>query len=315
MRQSTPSGIRHAYFQGMPWYDNLDKPKDPSVSSAWFAAKRQDRTWYVDLLESALEFGDSVGLRDQYRERFAVIAPADLTPVRAQAEGRKVSGPLWEIASELIAGRYLNRVCGWKLLDHEPPGNKECLGDWEFEAPNRRTVFVEVKFLQEPEAVPTNAMAPWPDYRPKIRSALARAYRQLPDDGRGTLVVIVGEQATEIPAGIMTGDIFEALFGKTQVRFTIEDPDSMTIGPAFHDMFVQTAKHRRIGAVAGLGLRGFVNPDFQAHAVHNPYSYEGVRLSTAQFAPLHQFHVDSEGRAIFTSGENRDQIWDRFAAA
>lgn len=313
MSQSS-SSLRHRFFSGLQWYEALEKPNDPKVSSAWYLAKRPDSTWPVALLEHALDYARHHSLEDTYRRRFADISEKSLTHERAQAEGRRVTDPIWQIAVELVAARFLDRVCHWKLLRHEPQGDKECVGDWEFATPHQQSVFVEVKYLQEPETIPTTTMVAKPDYRPKIRSSLARAYRQLPADGRATLVVLFGDESTELVGDVLTSAIFEALFGTTQVTFTIEDPDSMAIGPSLHDMFVQVAKHRRMGAVAGLTLRGLDIPNVQAHAVHNPFAYPQVRLRPEGLEPMERFYVNGEGKAVCTPASHAHDVWRHFVA-
>jgi hypothetical protein len=60
-----------------------------------------------------------------------------------------------------------------------------------------------------------------------------------------------------------------------QITFTVlpeYDPESVKLGPLFHDMFVQHGKHRRIGWAAGLIIRGLGQPGLRFYGIQNPYA-------------------------------------------
>ncbi|MGH2372435.1 MAG: hypothetical protein ACRDIC_03015 [bacterium] len=103
--------------------------------------------------------------------------------------------------------------------------------------------------------------------------------------------MVVGRELISIPFGIMHGDLFAALFGRFEVRFTVmtDDPQITYAGPSFRDMLVQGSKHRRLGAVAGLITRGFMEPGLHLYAIHNPYAFSEQRLSEEALAGVHQF--------------------------
>lgn len=279
---------------------------------AWYLAKLNEPRPYIGLLNAALAFAVEHGLTDVYRTRFGGISSGDISPGRAKAEGRGVDFPIQEIANELLVARYLERVFGWRLVEHEPRGDKDRRGDWQFLTPRGRAVFVEVKSLAEPE---------WqgvftPNFSPRLRRLLARAYRQLPADGRGVLVVLVGGLTLDAPAGNrMLGHLFGALFGTYQITFQVMpfDPNTVQGGPSFWDMLVQSEKHRRLGCVAALQPGGLLAPELDFYAIHNPYADAGARLAPEDMDDANQFVVGADGRGSFV-GNVDAAAWPKLAA-
>lgn len=308
--------LRPVFFGDAEWYKGLDKPRNDELS-AWYLTKTPENAWWVQLLNVSFEFATRHGLKQEYQRRFAGILPSELRPDRAQNEGRTVTHPIWQIANELIVGRYLEGVLGWQLQCHSPPGRKQFRGDWQFRSTGGREVFVEVKTMREAERLRGGTgVYSRPDYRPRIRSALTEAYKQLPDDGRATLVVLVGDEVMSISHGIMHGDLFQSLYGQMQITFTVlpeYDPKTVKLGPSFHDMFVQHAKHRRIGWAAGLIIRGLGQPGLRFYGIQNPYAHETVRLPAGELEQVSRFVVDAGGRGQELQGEHPDAAWARMS--
>lgn len=307
---------RPLLFGGAVWYEALQEPaQDSDVPSAWGMAKLPDGEWWVQLFSAAAQFAVDHGLVDHYRTKFRGIPPAEIGAAKAAAEYRSVSAPIWEITNELVVARYLERVHSWRFVAHEPPGRQSYRGDWEFVTPTGRPVFVEVKSILQPDW-PSSGAHNRPDYFPRIRNVLRGAYRQLPDDGRATLVVLVGHgEMLKIPFDVMHGDLFGALFGRIQIRFPIGAPfdsSAVSIGPAFRDMFVQQTKHRRLGCVAGMAVRGLDTPGLSFYAIHNPFAHEGQRLATHDLADAKQF-IWTEGRGELLDGITSETAWTRMA--
>jgi hypothetical protein len=224
-----------------------------------------------------------------------------------------VAFPVWEIANELVVARYLERVLGWQYVRHEPPGRHDHRGDWEFTSASRQ-VFVEVKSLRELMYLGNGGVYSRPDYRPRIRSALVRAYEQLPADGPATLVVLVGNDLLKLPGGHLAhGDLFQALFGKTIITLKVLpfDPESVRVGPSFREMWVQGTKHRRLGCVAGLILSGMELPRPNFYAIHNPFAHTPVRLTQLDVEPATQFVVDEAGLGTVIEGIHPTEAWAR----
>ena len=73
---------------------------------------------------------------------------------------------------------------------------------------------------------------------------------------------------------------------------------------------VHGGKHRRLGAVAGLVLRGLDEPTPLFDAVHNPYAYPSQSLEATDFGEAMQFAVeDMRGKEV---GQLRGpQAWRR----
>lgn len=277
-------------FSGMAWYESIERPGDPSAQSAWYTAVDPEPEWNVCLLRAALSYCAEVRLWDDFRVRFAGIAPADVASARAVAEDRGADLPIWEIASELVVAAYLQHVCGWKLLRYEPPGNGLCRGDWEFESPSGRVTFVEVKTIRESVADYFGSGA-LQQAAKKCQHVLARAYKQLPCDERATLVVLIGKHTVRPLSGLMLSGPFVALFGPYIVRFPIYTPNARIsyAGPSFYDMLVGHTKRRRLGAVAGLSLRGLCEPTLEFYAIHNPFAHSACRLPSSDFGDHLQF--------------------------
>jgi hypothetical protein len=306
--------LRPAFFAGLRWYDELAEPKDDEIS-AWRVAKWTDSAWWIDLLNAGLSFARVHGLESRFRASFASIRPQDLLHQRAQAEGRSVSFPIWEIANELIVAGYLERVCGWDLIQHEPAGHGARLGDWQFRSQSGRQVFVEVKSLAEMRPS-GNSVFNRGSYAPRLRGVLARAYRQLPADDRAVLVVLVGDWLLEIPFGIMHGDLFAALYGKYEVRFQamVPDPQITYAGPSFREMMVHRGKHRRLGTVAGLITRGCDEPGPALYAIDNPFASPTQRLTESDLQDVRRFVVDDTGFGKEIAGVDPSECWGRMSS-
>lgn len=307
--------LREVLFGGLPWYEAL-RESDPSTWGAWRTAKATEPAYWIPLLNAGFAFAVEHDLVDCYRIKFGGISLGDLRVDKAERERRTSTFPIWEIANELIVARYLEKVLEWKFLKHEPEGRGSRRGDWEFVTPSRRHVFVEVKSLQEAEARETGVYSR-PDYGPRLRSVLKGAYAQLPDDGRATLIVLVGKELMRIPFGIMHGDLFQALYGRIQVRFRVMpyDPESVRVGPSFRDMFVHGTKHRRLGCVAGLAVGGIDVPVVRVYAIHNPYAYPAVKLVPDDLRNADQFVLDDDGHGQTVEATGRSDAWSRMAPA
>lgn len=305
--------LRARYFGGLDWYERLSEPRGPEDEpTAWYVAKSAEDAWYVRLLNAALAYADERGVSERYRTLFAGINPGDLTRERARADNRSVSFPIWEIANELIVALYLDRVLGWRFVEHAPCGRHQYRGDWAFDAPSGRRVFVEVKSLKEVEPRSTGVYSR-PSYAQRIRGVLARAYQQLPQDDRATLVVLVGNELLRIPFGLMHGDIFQALYGQIQVRFNVMpyDPTSVRMGPSFREMFVQVKKHRGLGAAAGLVVGGLDLPGLRFYAIHNPFAHLSARIPPDDFRDIDQFVVDENWMGRIIDGIHPHEAWAR----
>ena len=92
-------------FAGAQWYDDLDETS-PGMWAAWRITKSLEEVWWKDALEVASDFAAEHRLLQLYRSRFAGIAAASLCEPRAERENRSAADPIWDIANELIVGRY-----------------------------------------------------------------------------------------------------------------------------------------------------------------------------------------------------------------
>jgi hypothetical protein len=290
--ESPSADLRPLLFSSSAWYKSLSESHEDTWP-VWRITTSDEPAWWVDVLNVAAEFAQDHGLLDHYRAKFAGIPPGALTLKEAEAKGRRSTFPIWEIANELIVGRYLERVLGWRYESHEPLGRHQHRGDWEGETG------VYSRAIQSP----------------RLRSVLKGAYRQLPDDGRSTLVVMVADEILRVPAGIIHGDLFQTLYGRTEFRFKVlpYDPESLRITPSFRDMFTHGTKHRRLGAVAGMVISGMEMPRVQFYAIHNPYAHEAVRLLPSALGDARQFVVEDTGAGHEVSGIDTDIVWQRMS--
>ena len=294
--------LRPRFFDGFDWYERLRPPKG-SESTAWWLAKgpANDDMW-VKLLHTALSFAQRHELVSAYRARFGGLHFDDLSLPRAKSEARTQTFPIWEIANELVVGCYLERVFEWQLTHHQPAGKGKKKGEWQFRTRTGRSVFVEVKSLSEPIVKATTGAFAMRINAPRITQVLKKAYRQLPADGRGTLVVLVGNRPLWAhPAVPLVGAVPAALFGYFGVRLKVMpyDPADSQAGPSFYDMFVQHRKNRGLGCVAALRPGGADEPTLAFYAIHNPYAQEGVRLAAADLPRAWQLVFESEwGRFV-----------------
>ena len=303
--------LRPLLFGGLPNFDSLSA-SDDSLWPVWRVTRSDECAWWIGALSAAAAFAEEHGLLETYRAKFAAIPVSELRTDKAEAAHRSSVFPVWEIANELIVGRLLNRLLGWKLQVHEPTGRGSRRGDWQFLAPSGREVFVEVKSLAESEHFGTG-VANVPSRAPRLRSVLKGAYSQLPDDGRGTLVVVVGRELLRLPFGLMHGDLFQALFGQIQVTFKVMpyDPGSVRVGPSFREMFIHGSKHRRLAWVAGLVVSGMDEPALRLYAIQNPYADHKVQVESSELPSIEKFIVESDGRGELVRGFAPYDIWAR----
>lgn len=302
------------FFSGCRWYQSLEPPANSEESSAWFVAKGDLADVHPAIVNAGLSFAIAHGLDAQFRRAFERLRPHDFLESRATAEGRSVSFPIWEIANELVVAAYLERVLGWTFLDYEPVGRPPKRGDWLFRAPSGKEVFVEVKSITEPMGRGTTGVYSRSSKAPLIRRVLTRGYAQLPRDGPSTLIVLVAlDDILRLPTGsIIHGDVFEALFGAVKITFRVMpfDPESMRMGPSLREMFVQKAKHRRMGAAVGLDIRGFGSPQPRLYVIHNPFAHDFARLNPSDFPGQAQLYFH-DGIARFSSPMPVEDVWGR----
>ena len=313
MNEEHVPDLRSLVFGGLSWYDALDE-SNPSTWPAWRVAKSNEQAWWAALLNSAFAFAQDHSLVETYRAKFGGISLSELRLEKADREARTSTFPIWQIANELIVARYLERVLGWRYESHEPPGRALRRGDWQFRTSNGRRVFVEVKSLRERERLGTGVFNR-PSYSGRLRGVLKEAYAQLPDDGRATLVVLVGNELLRIPFGVMHGDLFQALYGQMQVTFNVMpyDPTSLRMGPSFREMFVHGAKHRRLAWAAGLAVAGFELPGLRFYAIENPYADPAVHIERRAFGNVERFVVDEDGRGQLDEGLHPKEVWPLMA--
>ena len=306
------SDHRPSLFAGARWYEELAEPAR-DVPSAWHCTK-SEMNWAAQLLSVAADYAHERGLLDIYRARLAGISAVELTPERAKANSRSVSSPIWVILHELIVACYLERVLGWKFDKHEPAGYKSSRGDWQLTTQSGESIFVEVKTAEEAEFYGESGVFSRGVRYKQVRNILKGAYRQLPDDPRSTLVVVVGRDTLEIPFGIMLGDLFQTLFGAYQLRFRPFEEDAPgSAGPSFHDMLVHGTKHRRLGCVAGMNLSGLEIPRLGFYAIDNPYAEGGKRIREESFTDARRFFIDRSGHGEDRNGLSHCDAWERMS--
>lgn len=303
--------LRHLLFGDSEWFQDLEEESD-DLWVLWRITRSAQQAWWRELLTAAACFASRHGLIQLYRQRFAGIPVPSMRDSVGEAENRNPLAPIWEIASELIVGLVLESTLGWTLLAHEPPGHRDRIGDWLFETPAGKPVFVEVKTLEEPVRYPSVfAREPATD---RLTNVLKGAYRQLPRDERATLVVVVGIGVSLIlgtPHGIYHSDIFQTLFGRLQVRFPVlpYNEELQEMGPAFRDMFAHAGKHRRMGVVGGLILGGLDTPGVGFYVVHNPFADDACSLTPDDFPQVSQYWVDAVGVGDEISGMAGGERW------
>lgn len=310
------SDLRKDFFAGAAWYDSLEPPSSDAEFSAWHLAKGDAMNVHPAILNVGLSFAAAHGLSSYFRKQFASLRPTEFLESRATVENRTVTFPIWEVGNELVVAAYLERVLGWTYLVHAPAGRPPKKGDWLFRSPSGKETFVEVKSVSEPMWRGSTGVFSRSSKAPRLRTILARAYGQLPREGYGTLIVLVAlDDVLRLPHGsIMHGDLFEALFGEIQVKFNVMpyDPKSLRMGPSLREMFVQTSKHRLMGAAVGLDIGGFDVPEPRVYVIHNPFAYEHTRINPRDFPGQAQFYVrDSE--ACFVPPMPLEDVWAKVA--
>ena len=304
--------LRPLLVEDAPGFGDLQEDTD-DMWVAWRLTRSNERAWWRELLIAAASFARDHGLVSHYRRRFAGVAAREISDSAGKVHHRSAVAPIWEIANELVVGVYLERVLGWTLELHEPEGFRGRRGEWQFATPRGRPVFVEVKSLIESEIVVTHVFSRGVATR-RLTSVLRGAYRQLPDDGRSTLVVVVGNGLIlEISRGIMHGDLFQTLFGRVVVTFQVLPyvEGSERMGPTFREMFTHAGKHRRLGCVAGLTIGGLDFPSLGFYAIHNPFADPEVRLHSSDFEDTRQFWVDEDGFGQESQGIHPRVAWGR----
>jgi hypothetical protein len=307
------SDLRPLLFGGLKTFDQLTA-SDPQLWPVWRITRCDEPAWWVGLLSAAAAFAEDHGLLSVYRAKLDAIPIAELRVAKGDAERRSSTFPVWEIVNELIVARLLERALGWTYSVHEPRGRGGHRGDWEFHLPTGGTVFVEVKSLSEPDRVSSGVYSR-PSFAPRLRNVLKGAYVQLPDDGRATLVVIVGHDVMRIPFGVMHGDLFQSLYGQMQITFQVMpyDPTSVKLSPSFREMFIHGGKHRRLGCIAGLSYGGIDEPSIQLYAIQNPFSQESVGLQSSTLRNIDKFVVDSEGHGEVIDRKTCFTLWELIA--
>lgn len=284
-------------FGETEWFESLDE-STADYWVLWRVAKSDTPAWWRELLIAAAAFARDHELLPAYQKLFAGIPPRALSDSAGERENRSAVAPIWEIASELTAGLYLERALGWTLSRYEPNGHMRRVGDWEFATPTGRTVFVEVKTVLEPDRSETGVFTRRVAQE-RLTGVLRGGYRQLPSDSRSTLVIIVGNGLIlDGSAGIMFTDLFQTLFGKMQVSFKVMPyvEGSERVSPSFYDMFAHAGKHRRLGCAAGLQFGGLETPGLVFYAIHNPFADPSSKLAKEDLGDAFQFWVDSAGR-------------------
>lgn len=304
--------LRSLLFAGIPTFDRLTE-HDPNLWPVWRITRSDEPAWWIGALSAAAAFAREHNLLDDYRAKLGSISVSEFRVDKSDAEGRSSTSAVWEIVNELLAARLLERGLGWRFDSHEPQGRGTHRGDWQFVSPSGRTVFVEVKSLAEREWVGGGGMRP--SFAPKMRSVLKGAYPQLPDDGRATLVVVVGRELTKISFGIMHGDLFQALYGQMQITFNVMpyDPSSVRLAPSFREMFTHGGKHRRLGWVTGLVLTGVDEPALRLYAIHNPFANDSVTMPAEDYAGIERFVVDRDGHGESLPTGRTTPLWERVA--
>lgn len=310
---ATPNDLRHLLFAGIPTFDRLSNA-DTNLWPAWRITRSDEPAWWIGALSAAAAFARDHDLLDSFRSKLSSIPISELRTDKSDAEGRSSTFPIWEIVNELLVARLLERGLGWRFDLHEPQGRGTRLGDWQFVSPSGRSVFVEVKSLSEREMFSSGVHSK-PSFAPRLRGVLKGAYAQLPDDGRATLVVVVGRELTKISFGIMHGDLFQALYGDMQVTFRVMpyDPSSLRLAPSFREMFTHRGKHRRLGWVAGLVVTGMDEPALKLYAIHNPFAHESVTMPGEDYAAIDRFVVDRAGYGECLPSARNIPLWKTVA--
>jgi hypothetical protein len=302
--------LRPLLFGGTSWYATLDETT-PDYWVLWRITKSDEPAWWRELLIGAAAFARDHGVLPNFRRRIEGIALRSLSDAAGDSERRPSAAPIWGIANELIVGLYLERALSWRLLQHEPRGFGERVGEWQFCTTSGRTVFVEVKSLVEPERVGTGVYMRGVA-SDRLTAVLRGAYKQLPRDDRATLVVVVGSgEILSVPFGIMHGDLFQTLFGRMQITFKVLPyvEGSERVGPSFYDTFANAGKHRRLGCVAGLKVGGMDTPGLGFYVIHNPYADQAMCLTPVDFPNTRQFFVDRAGSGEELQGLHPAEQW------
>ena len=88
------------------------------------------------------------------------------------------------------------------------------------------------------------------------------------------------------------------------------DPSSVRLGPSFHEMFVQGSKHRRLGVVAGMVISGMDLPGIRFYGVHNPFAYDGCRISDEDLVSADRFVINEQGYGNSRDGISVAEVWN-----
>lgn len=307
------SDLRPLLFRGLPNFDTLRSPQR-DVRPAWCITKSRRPGWWIGALSAASAFAQEHDLLTVYRAKLAAIPLSRLSVAKSAVRSGSSTFPIWEIANELLVARILEHGLGWHFESYEPGGRGDRKGDWQFRTHSGRIVFVEVKSVAERD-VGASGVYSRASYAPRISRVLKSAYSQLPEDGRATLVVVVGREVTRIQNRIMHGDLFQALYGQMQISFKVLpfDPSSVRLRPSFREMFVHRTKHRRLGWVGGLVVTGADEPALQFYVVQNGFADVSVRMSASEFERVERFVVDDEVRGQTFTPVKTTTMWKRIA--
>jgi hypothetical protein len=307
--------LRHLLFEDAAWFSALTQ-HTPDMWVLWRVTKTQEQAWWRELLIAAAAFARDHDLLIRYKKAFAGIRSGDLSDSAGDRDHRSPVNPIWEIAYELIVGLFLEHGLGWRYLGHEPRGHRSHVGDWAFEAPSGRSVFVEVKSVLEPEMRGSGVFSRGPAMV-RLTAVLRGAYKQLPRDSRSTMVVLAGNGlATTMAHDVMFTDLFQTLYGRMQVSMSVLPyvEGSARVGPSFYDTFANAGKHRRLGCVAGLHVAGNEQPGLVFYAIHNPYADQSSQLTSEDFGDALRFWVDEAGNGQELGDVRAREFWSKIVA-
>jgi hypothetical protein len=79
-------------------------------------------------------------------------------------------------------------------------------------------------------------------------------------------------------------------------------------------MAVHATKHRRLGCVAGLSIRGFDVPNLQFYPIENAYASEDVRVRVEDLSDALRFVVDESRQGNVQVGQTEHELWARMVA-
>ena len=86
-------------------------------------------------------------------------------------------------------------------------------------------------------------------------------------------------------------------------------PEKMRAGPSFRDTFVHHTKHRRLGCVMGLVVRGLLEPSLLFYAIQNPYAHSHLRLANGDIERMRRFTWTEDGHGNESAGLRSEEVW------